>query len=76
MIAQSIVGDRREGRPEDDFYPTPPNAVYALLGAERFCGVVWEPACGDGAISKILNLVGEYGLFLFGCLFLGVQEHR
>jgi hypothetical protein len=34
--AQSIVGDRKEGRPELDFYPTPPYAVEALLSVERF----------------------------------------
>jgi len=39
---------------KDDFYPTPPEAVLALLEREKFDGDIWEPACGDGAISKIL----------------------
>jgi hypothetical protein len=42
----------------DDFYPTPPEAVEALLAVERFTGQVWEPACGDGAISKVLSTHG------------------
>lgn len=37
-----------------DFYPTPPEATRALLSVERFSGTIWEPACGDGAISKVL----------------------
>lgn len=46
-------------REKDDFYPTPPRATYALLGVERFWGAIWEPACGDGAISKVLEGAGH-----------------
>lgn len=45
-------------RVKDDFYPTPTNATLALLEREKFEGDVWEPACGDGAISKLLKLQG------------------
>jgi hypothetical protein len=38
-----------------DFYATPPEATRALLSVEGFDGAVWEPACGDGAISRILH---------------------
>jgi len=41
-----------------EFYPTPPEAVRALLSVERFDGSIWEPACGDGAISKVLVEAG------------------
>lgn len=37
-----------------EFYPTPPEATRALLSVETFDGSIWEPACGDGAISKVL----------------------
>lgn len=37
-----------------DFYPTPPISTKALLSVEQFEGAIWEPACGDGAISKVL----------------------
>jgi hypothetical protein len=29
-----------------------------LLGAEHFCGGVWEPACGDGAMAEVLAAAG------------------
>ena len=41
-----------------DFYPTPPSATEALLERETFGRDVWEPACGDGAISKVLKREG------------------
>lgn len=44
---------------EHDFYPTPDYATEALLERECFeGGVIWECACGDGAISKILKARG------------------
>lgn len=42
-----------------EFYPTPPEAVRALLSVESFDGSIWEPACGDGAISKALATAGH-----------------
>ena len=55
--AQSLVGSS-EGRPDNDFYPTSPDAVEALLMVEKFDGPIWEPACGDGAICKVLEANG------------------
>lgn len=45
-------------RERDDFYPTPPAATRALLAVERFEGPIWEPACGDGAMSRVLEEAG------------------
>jgi hypothetical protein len=45
-------------RQQDDFYPTPPAVTRALLSVETFDGDIWEPACGDGAISKVLIAAG------------------
>ena len=42
-----------------DFYATPPEAVRALLSVETFDGPIWEPACGDGAISAVLKAAGH-----------------
>ena len=39
-------------RQEDDFYPTPAYVTQALLDNYRFTGEIWEPACGDGRMSK------------------------
>lgn len=41
-----------------EFYPTPPSATRALLSAESFDGPIWEPACGEGHISKVLEAAG------------------
>jgi hypothetical protein len=38
-----------------DFSPTPPHATQALLDRERFTGLILEPACGDGAIVRVLH---------------------
>lgn len=42
------------GRSPDDYYITPQVAIDSLIRVEPelFTGVIWEPACGNGAISK------------------------
>jgi hypothetical protein len=52
----SIVGSSRSNgdREKDDFYPTPAYAVEELLKRESFAGNIWECACGEGDISKVL----------------------
>ncbi len=50
---RGIIPDKAN-REKDDFYPTPPRATLALLKVEKFHGEIWEPACGDGAISRVL----------------------
>lgn len=54
-----MVGDDGDGlRHADDYYPTPPAGTHALLMVEQFDGDIWEPACGDGAISRVLEKWG------------------
>ena len=50
------IGDDgiKRSREVNDFYPTPPEGFLPLLDHEEFNGNIWECACGDGAISKIL----------------------
>jgi hypothetical protein len=36
----------------------PQKMAVALMERQRFRGVVWEPACGDGAISEVVNAYG------------------
>ena len=43
----------------DDCYETPREAVHALLRVERIPSVVWEPACGPGAIVRELRAAGH-----------------
>lgn len=39
-----------------DFFPTPTWATYALIDNESFSGEIWECACGNGAMSEVLEL--------------------
>jgi len=63
-----------------DFYRTPRVAVEKLLDVEAFDGPIYEPACGDGAISEVLIERGyrvlstdlvDRGYGLSGVNFLG-----
>jgi hypothetical protein len=85
--AHSLVGSNPDGRPENDFYPTPPPMTMALLKVESFKGPIWECACGDGSMSKVLESFGhtvistdieprEYGTpldFFFGASLLALN---
>ncbi|HEX8584284.1 MAG TPA: hypothetical protein VF680_07735 [Allosphingosinicella sp.] len=42
-----------------DFYPTPAWATHALIDNEKFEGEIWEPACGNGAMSEVLERTGN-----------------
>ena len=44
-----------EEREAFDYYATDPKAVEMLLELEQFAPVIWEPACGEGHISKVLQ---------------------
>lgn len=50
-----IGGNPSDERRSLDFYPTPVECTLALLPyIPETVNTVWEPACGDGAISKVL----------------------
>lgn len=64
-----------------DFYQTPEAATECLLRVEGFDNPIWEPACGEGAISKVLEAHGHkvkstdlnnYGFGESGVDFLGI----
>ena len=42
-----------------DFFPTPRWATHALTDNEPFIGDIWECACGDGAMSVVLEQTGN-----------------
>lgn len=42
-----------------DFFPTPPWATFALIDNERFKGEIWESACGDGTMSRVLEQTSQ-----------------
>lgn len=45
-------------RAEYDYYATDPRAVELLLETETFSDKIWECACGEGHISKVLEQNG------------------
>ncbi len=53
--AVHVSGFARENR---DFYATPSWVTDALLRHVRLRGPVWEPCCGDGAMSTVLAAQG------------------
>lgn len=60
-IARNRGGQRNVGRQQDDFYRTPPWCTEALLRVEPgMPSGIWEPACGDGAISRVLAEAGRH----------------
>lgn len=42
-----------------DYYATDPKAVDVLLAEESFTGSIWEPACGEGHLSRRLEELGQ-----------------
>lgn len=56
--ASAIVGAQKvHKRKEADFYPSPPDVTEALMQFLQLDNdtFVWEPACGDGAMSRMLE---------------------
>lgn len=43
----------------NDLYESPPQAIHALMKAERLPRVIWEPACGPGSIVRVLRAGGH-----------------
>lgn len=58
----SIVGYGKK-RAEADFYPTPESTTKALLDREKFEGLIWECASGDGAMAKAIMKYTENKVF-------------
>lgn len=42
-----------------DYFPTPSWATQALIANEQFNGDIWECACGDGSMSRVLAQTGQ-----------------
>lgn len=49
---------RNADRDGPDFFPTPAWATHALLASETFEGRIWECACGDGEMARVLKGAG------------------
>lgn len=44
-----------KARQQHDYYATEPRALELLLAEEQFAPVIWECACGEGHLSKVLE---------------------
>lgn len=55
LSATALAGGNLGNREVNDFYPTDPRATHEILAREKLLGSIYEPACGDGAISKIVE---------------------
>jgi hypothetical protein len=59
QAGMKIIGHNKRGdREKDDFYATPAPSTEALLSVEQFEGDIWEPCCGEGHISRVLEDAG------------------
>jgi hypothetical protein len=54
-----VISPDPVNRAVGDFYRTPECGTRSLLKVEEFHGGIWEPACGDGAISEVLVAAGH-----------------
>lgn len=52
--AVHATNQRNQDAEEHDYYATDPQAVELLLQCEAFSPRIWEPACGEGHIAKVL----------------------
>jgi hypothetical protein len=55
--ARHALADRK-----DDLYETPDVAVRALMRVENLPLRIWEPACGRGAIVRVLRAAGQQNI--------------
>lgn len=59
----------------NNLYQTPPEAMRTLLNFCRFSETVWEPACGKGAISRMLEDAG-YSVELSDLIDYGTADRH
>lgn len=64
-----------EPRADYDYYATDPRAVPLLLEQEEFTPIIYEPACGEGHISKPLEERG-YQVICSDIVDRGIGEQR
>ena len=58
FVCNGASNHSKKERQEHDYYATEPKAMKLLLEEEKFNKKIWECACGEGHLSKVLE---EYG---------------
>lgn len=69
----SGTNSRSTNAAEHDYYATDPRAVEILLENETFNHKIWEPACGEGHISKVLESAG-YDVYSSDLIYRGFGD--
>lgn len=62
-------------REVNDYYATDPKAIEKLLQYETFNNNVWECACGEGNLSKVLKAKG-YNVYSTDLIDRGYQDQQ
>ena len=55
FVCNGASNHTEEDRQVDDYYATEPRATELLLEQEKFSDIIWEPACGGGHMTKVLE---------------------
>jgi hypothetical protein len=61
-LAYSTLGASNHSnfeREQNDYYATDPKTIDALFAVENFSYEIWEPACGEGHLSKRMIELGK-----------------
>lgn len=60
MASAIVASYKRWDRKPADLYPTPVDATHSIMELIRQLGIkrVWEPACGDGRLARVLEWHG------------------
>ena len=72
ILAQNGISKTAE-RESNDYYATDPKAMHHLLKYENFSNNVWECACGEGNLSKVLKEHG-YNVYSTDLIDRGYQD--
>ena len=49
----------KNNRETNDYYASPPECIDDLFRYEKFSDNIWEPACGEGHLSKRIEEFGK-----------------
>jgi hypothetical protein len=78
-----VTSNPNNKRHKEDYYATDPKAAKLLMQLEDFSENIWEPACGEGHLSKVFEQAGhkvkssdlfDRGFGDVGVDFLGIEN--
>lgn len=58
----------------NDYYATDPKCIHDLFAQERFSDTIWEPACGEGHLSKIMEDAYSKSVFSTDLVYRGYGQ--